>query len=86
MLLPHLVSVTQVHILALCPGQGSDPLNNAALLRAHGVLTLEARAGGLDSVLGGRVAAMTRLLNLYLDKSLGYTWIKASEVIAKSEG
>jgi hypothetical protein len=29
---------------------------------------------------------MTRLLNLYLDRSLGYAWIKASEVIAKSEG
>jgi hypothetical protein len=37
-------------------------------------------------VLCDRVAAMTRLLNLYLDRSLGYTWIKASEVIAKSEG
>jgi hypothetical protein len=37
-------------------------------------------------VLCGRIEAMTRLLNLYLDKTLGYTWIKASVVVAKSEG
>ena len=35
--------------------------DHTVLLRAHGELTLEARAGGLDSVLGGCVAAMTRL-------------------------
>jgi hypothetical protein len=28
---------------------------------------------------------MKRLLSLYLDKSLGYSWTKALEVIAKSE-
>ena len=71
-----------------------QPVSNAAdflrdhmaLKRAHRELTLKARAGDLDPVLCARVEAMTRLLDLYLDKSLGLTWIKALEVVAKSEG
>ena len=37
-------------------------------------------------MLRGHVEAMTRLLNLYLDKDLTFTWIKASEVVVKTEG
>ena len=37
-------------------------------------------------MLHGHVEAMTRLLNLYLDKDLTFTWIKASEVVVKTEG
>ena len=60
--------------------------DHMGLQEAHKELILRARAGGLDPVLSGHVEAMKQLLNLYLDKELGYTWIKASQVVAKSEG
>jgi hypothetical protein len=60
--------------------------DHARLQRAHRELTQKARTGCLDPVLGARIMAMKMLLNLYLDKNLGYTWIKASSVVAKSEG
>lgn len=44
------------------------------------------KLGDLDSMLQDHVVAMLRLLNLFLDTSLGYTWKKALEVIAKMEG
>ena len=37
-------------------------------------------------MLRGRIVAMIGLLNLFLVKKLGYTWKKALEVIARSEG
>jgi hypothetical protein len=49
-------------------------------------LAVKARLGGLDSVLCGCVVAMIGLLNLFLDEKLGYTWKKASEVIARLKG
>ena len=45
-----------------------------------------ARQNNLDTVLHGRIMAMVGLLNLYLDDTLGYTWMRASEVAAKLEG
>ena len=47
---------------------------------------LKVRLGGLDTVLCGCVDIMIQLLNLFLDKALGYTWRKASKVVAKAEG
>ena len=49
-------------------------------------LSLMARQKRLDAILQGRVVAIVSLLNLYLDKSLGYSWWQASEISAKSEG
>ena len=71
-----------------------QPMSNAAdvlqdragLQTAHRELTLKVKSGGLGPVLCTCVEAMTRLLNLYLDDSLGYTWIKALLVVAKSKG
>jgi hypothetical protein len=60
--------------------------DHARLQRAHRELTQKARTGCLDPVLGACIMAMKMLLNLYLDKNLGYTWIKASSVVAKSKG
>ena len=60
--------------------------DRAGLQTAHQELSLKVKSGNLDSVLCTRVEAMMRLLNLYLDQSLGYTWTKASLVVAKSEG
>ena len=48
-------------------------------------LAARARLGDLDAVLRGRIAAMLALLNLFLDKSLSFTWKESSEVVAKSE-
>lgn len=60
--------------------------DRARLQRVQRELTAKARLGDLDSVLQGHVMAMLRLLNLFLDDSLGYRWKKASEVVAKTEG
>jgi hypothetical protein len=65
----------------------TDLLRDRARLQgAQEELAVKARLGGLDSVLRGRVVAMIGLLNLFLVEKLGYTWKKASEVIARSEG
>ena len=60
--------------------------DHAVLQAAQAALSLMARQKNLDAVLQGRVVAMVSLLNLYLDGSLGYSWRRASEVVAKSEG
>jgi hypothetical protein len=60
--------------------------DHTGLQRAHRELTQKARTGCLDPVLGARIMAMKMLLNLYLDKNLGYTWMKALSVVTKSEG
>jgi hypothetical protein len=60
--------------------------DRAGLQEVQGVLATKAKLEDLDPVLRGRIVAMVRLLNLFLDESLGYTWKKASQVVAKSEG
>jgi hypothetical protein len=60
--------------------------DRAGLQEVQGVLATKAKLGDLDPVLRGRIVAMVRLLNLFLDESLGYTWKKALQVVAKSEG
>ena len=47
-------------------------------------LAVITRQRNLDRILQDHVAAMIGLLNLYLDRSLGYTWIKASEINSKT--
>ena len=44
------------------------------------------RQKALDPTHLGQVTAMIRLLNLFLDKGLGYTWIWALKVAVKLEG
>jgi hypothetical protein len=82
-----------------CHGDAPDddaaqqPMGNAVdflwdctgLQRAHWELAAKTRLGDLDGVLWDCVAAMLRLLNLFLDESLGYTWKKASEVVMGTE-
>jgi hypothetical protein len=71
-----------------------QPTTNAAdvlqdcigLQTAHGELSLKVKSGYLNPVLCTYIKAMMRLLNLFLDSGLGYTWIKALLVVAKSEG
>jgi hypothetical protein len=65
----------------------TDLLQDRARLQgAQEELAVKARLGGLDLVLRSRIVAMIGLLNLFLVEKLGYTWKKASEVIARSEG
>ena len=56
------------------------------LREAKEQLTKEAKKSDLDVIVRGRVAAMIGLLNIYADENLGYTWRKASEVMAKAQG
>ena len=60
--------------------------DHTRLQRVQRELTVKARLEDLDSVLQGCAMAMLRLLNLFLDNSLGYRWKKASEVVTKTEG
>ena len=60
--------------------------DHAELQRVHRELAAKAKLGDLDSMLQDHVVAMLRLLNLFFDTSLGYTWKKALEVITKMEG
>ena len=60
--------------------------DRAGLQVVQGELNLLSRSKELDAVLRDRIAAMSSLLNLFLDDSLGYTWTKASEVAARAEG
>lgn len=39
----------------------------------------------MDGVLRGRILAMVGVLNLFLDEGLGYTWRRASLIVAKSQ-
>ena len=55
----------------------------AELQVVHRELSLMAH---LDAVLHSHVVAMVGLLNLYLDGTLGYSWRRALEIAAKSEG
>ena len=52
----------------------------------HRELSLMAQQKSLDAVLHSHVVAMVGLLNLYLDGTLGYSWRRALEIAAKSEG
>ena len=68
-------------------GSASELLrDHIELQAAQRELALMARQKPVDLVLHGHVAAMVGFLNLCLDKSLGYTWKKASEVAARTEG
>ena len=60
--------------------------DHAGLQGVQGELVLKARLGGLDTVLCGCINIMIQLSKLFLNKALGYTWRKASEVVAKAEG
>ena len=70
------------------PMDGTTKLleDHAELQVVHRELSLMARQKSLDAVLHSRVVAMVGLLNLYLDGTLGYSWRRALEIAAKSEG
>ena len=48
-------------------------------------LTKEARQGNLDTIVQACVAAIIRLLNIYTDKNLKYSWMGASQIVAKMQ-
>lgn len=60
--------------------------NFPALQRAAASLELEAKNKKHDLLFRGRILAMFGTLTLYLDTSMGYSWRKASMVVAKSQG
>jgi hypothetical protein len=69
------------------PGSTSQLLSDHSKLReAHKQLTNEAKNGNHDVIVRGRIAAMIGLLNLYTDPDLKYSWTKASEIVAKTQG
>lgn len=69
------------------PGSTSQILGDHSKLReASARLTKEATRGDLDVIVRARIASMVGLLNIYTDESLGYSWIKASELVAKTQG
>ena len=57
----------------------------AALRAAREELSVIAQDKKIDNILRGRVRAILGLINLFLDEELGYTWRKASLVVAKSQ-
>jgi hypothetical protein len=60
--------------------------DHSRLREASAQLTEEAKQGNLNAIVRARVAAMIGLLNLYTDEKMNFSWIKASEVIAKAQG
>ena len=49
-------------------------------------LTKDAKQGDLDEMVWAGIAVMIGLLNLYTDEKIRYSWITASEIIAKTQG
>lgn len=69
------------------PGSISELLGDRSKLREASIqLTRDAKMGNLDVIVRARVAAMIGLLNIYTDDNLKYSWRRASEIVAKTEG
>jgi hypothetical protein len=69
------------------PGSTSQVLNNQyKLWEASAQLAKEMKKGDLDVIVRAHVAAMIGLLNIYTDDNLGYSWIRSSEIVAKTQG
>jgi hypothetical protein len=56
------------------------------LQRAGTQLTKVVKQDDLDVIIRARVTAMIGLLNIYMDKKLGYSWRRASEIVARTQG
>ena len=56
------------------------------LREASTQLTNEARKADLDVIVRARIAAMIGLLNIYTDPNLDYSWRRASDIVAKTQG
>jgi hypothetical protein len=57
--------------------------DHSRLQEASVQLTNKMKKDDLDVIVQARVAAMIGLLNFYTDEDLGYSWIKASKMVAK---
>ena len=69
------------------PGSVSHILSDHSKLQeARTQLTKEMKKGDLDVIVRARITAMIGLLNIYTDDNLGYSWKKASEVMATTHG
>ena len=69
------------------PGSTSQILNDQhKLWEASTQLAKEAKKGDLDVIVWAHVATMIGLLNIYTDDNLGYSWIRSSEIIARTQG
>jgi hypothetical protein len=69
------------------PGSTLKLLADCSKLREASIqLTRDAKMGNLDVIVWARVAAMIGLLNIYTDDNLKYSWKRASEIVAKTEG
>ncbi|KAH9014698.1 hypothetical protein EDB84DRAFT_1568033 [Lactarius hengduanensis] len=60
--------------------------DRAALSRALTTLAAKSRDSRLDLVLRSRLTGMVRVLNLYQDLTLQYTWRNASAMVTKIQG
>ena len=56
------------------------------LTQAQEELSLKVKDPKLAIILRSRIALMVGTLNLYLDKTLPYTWCRASELASKAQG
>jgi hypothetical protein len=69
------------------PGSTLQILGDQFKLReASAQLTKVTKREDLHVIVRARVASMIGLLNIYTDKNLGYSWRKASEIVAKTQG
>ena len=69
------------------PSSTSQLLNDHSKLREVSTqLTGEMKTGDHDVIVRGRVAAMIGLLNLYTAQNLKYSWKRASEIVAETQG
>jgi hypothetical protein len=60
--------------------------NYAALSQTQKKLSLQSQDKSLDVVFQAHILAMVRVLNLFLDPELLYTWREASMIVAKAQG
>ena len=69
------------------PGSTSQILNDQhKLWEASAQLAKEMKKGNLDVIVQAHVAAMIGLLNIYTDDNLGYSLIRSSEIVARTQG
>ena len=57
-----------------------------ALCCAREQLVIKMKEKGTNLILRGRITAMAALLNIFLNTDLGYSWRKASIIVATSQG
>ena len=60
--------------------------DRSKLQEARTQLMKEEKRGDLDVIVRARIAAMISLLSIYTQSNMGYSWRKASEIVATTQG